>query len=698
MPEENQPPQTDAPKPNVATPGDMRELNGRRRKWPLRFGPWSATDLVVVALLTILLVYIYREHRKDTFRAAEKVAERYAAGTHPRLDDLVRAGLTGGVAAATLLALALAVFRPLWNSRLPAPVPPGATTPIPPLRWWFWTAMLAAVAAGGALRWERMDTGIYSDEAYTLRRYSMGDWEKQGLAPAVFEPATWNDTAFGNREGNNHVLFTVASRACLDAWRSLTGAGEGRFNETAIRLPAFIAGTLGIAALGLALAAMGRPGAGVAAMLFACVHPWHLRYSAEARGYGFVLLLVPLLLAFAAMALRTGAWRWWLGFGAAQFALMASFLGAIYFVAALNLALFLGVIFQPCAPNFRFGGLARLGVAGVVSLILFLPLMGPSLPQVWVYLQEDRAQGAPTLVWLFDTWCYLATGMPWDPGETGNPLLLGVLRPGPPWLAALTVAWSLLLFPVLILTGVADLWNAKQPYRWLAMALVATAPLTIAHTALSGKLLFYWYLITALPSLLIAAGAGLAAVSAALVPAAVRDPNRAERAGSHVAVDVARLALSGGLIAVFAAGIAPQAGIVMNHSRTPTRETAEAVREHAPGEPDPVSVVFWTFTPMYEPDLIVVWNAVELAESMKRAINERRPLKLGYSNRDFASRTDETRGLLKLAESEEFFAEPRLLYGIESDAFTHYVRAMKPGLDAGAIDAAVQRLTTNASP
>ena len=78
------------------------------------------------------------------------------------------------------------------------------------------------------------------------------------------------------------------------------------------------------------------PLAGVLAAWLLALHPWHLRFAAEARGYSLMLCIIPILLYFWVRAIRENRWRWWLLHSASQFALVYCYPGSLYVLIVLN--------------------------------------------------------------------------------------------------------------------------------------------------------------------------------------------------------------------------------------------------------------------------------------------------------------------------------------------------------------------------
>ena len=94
-----------------------------------------------------------------------------------------------------------------------------------------------------------------------------------------------------------------------------------------------------IGALAWCLWRVGLPwAAGFAAILMA-IHPWHLRYISEARGYSLLLLCIPLLLGTMVAVLHRGTWRRWIAFGSVEVVLLWVYPAGVTILAVANAAL-----------------------------------------------------------------------------------------------------------------------------------------------------------------------------------------------------------------------------------------------------------------------------------------------------------------------------------------------------------------------
>ncbi|MGF1656590.1 MAG: glycosyltransferase family 39 protein [Verrucomicrobiales bacterium] len=377
-----------------------------------------------------------------------------------------------------------------WHERMGRSTS-GSTKPT-----WF-VGLLAVVALGGTLRFDGLDKTLWNDEEYTLRRYVWGyhapDAEHQRLE---FHPVSWEQTFYGNRGANNHVLFSVLARLSLDGWRLVTGESYDRFSEVAYRLPSFFAGLATIGILALLLRSLNLPVTGLAAATFLSLHPWHIRYSTEARGYALAMLLILVAMYLAVLAMRHRRWRYWLGFGVAQAGFMLAFPGALYVAVILNAMVGLWLSIRSRARRFSdlFQEASPWLVAGLMSVMLFVQAYAPSIPQVRLYLERDIALGSMGLGWFQDVGAHLLLGVPvktdGTPTEALGQSLERISESFP-----LFTLWLWVFVPFLLLRGV---WGfARRGALPLTLALILPGALLLAflHNNLGGNFVFSWYLV-----------------------------------------------------------------------------------------------------------------------------------------------------------------------------------------------------------
>ena len=68
--------------------------------------------------------------------------------------------------------------------------------------------------------------------------------------------------------------------------------------EWVVRIPAWLGGVGAVCMLGVLLRRVISPLAGVLAAWLFALHPWHIRFASEARGYSLMLCIIPIVLYF----------------------------------------------------------------------------------------------------------------------------------------------------------------------------------------------------------------------------------------------------------------------------------------------------------------------------------------------------------------------------------------------------------------
>lgn len=376
-------------------------------------------------------------------------------------------------------------------------------------RAWIWLVLI--LVAAGALRWPRMGLSFYNDEAHTFRNYIAGRFVPAGEGKLKWRQARWIETFWLNKVGNNLMPCSVFGRVSYDAWRKLAGAPNGTVCEAAVRLPQFLAGMASIVVLWLAARRMLGAGAGCWAAALAALHPWHVRYSTEARAYGFLLLGIALCWYFLQRALEDGRRRWWIGLGLAQFLCVWSFAGSVYFLAVLDAMVFVSLA-RSCArrpssldPMLRFAGGLLIGA------MVALPLMLPTIPPLVEAMRRlDSLKGEMGLPWWTDALAGIFFGVRGIDWDWENPHNLSLLRAVGRWPGL----W-------VVVAGAVGLWLAGLIIqvrrggagRWLALAGPAAVVLSWAIMSARGQFLHPWYVLFTVPSLVLAAAAAVAGVA-----------------------------------------------------------------------------------------------------------------------------------------------------------------------------------------
>jgi hypothetical protein len=223
--------------------------------------------------------------------------------------------------------------------------------------------------------------------------------------------------------------------------------------------------------------------------------------------------------------------------GGSLFGMLYSYPGSLYFAMSLGLALagWLGIRWWRGDRAAR-RNLVRFLVVGCVAAMGYLPLILPAVPQVIEYLPRIRgALGSP---WLVVTWTEYATGVMMPPfneilqWKAANPIVTAAEVPSiwaDDWrcLTSLFVPREPLLFvtaflivPALIVVGARHIVR-RAPTCLPLMAAGLAAPLMAYtyHLWPATPILFYWYLIFALPILIGLVGAGIDRVGERLAAA-----------------------------------------------------------------------------------------------------------------------------------------------------------------------------------
>lgn len=493
------------------------------------------------------------------------------------LADTVAIALWWAAGLNALLCLLLAGTAGLWARGGPPPTPPVPAA----RRAGFALLLAAATLLGGGLRWPLAGTGLWSDEAWSLRHVISGAARpaREGGERLVVRRVPWRSTLWRYEEPTNQVLASVAGRLSLAAWRRATGADVPAFDERALRLPALAAALVSIPLLGLLLREWGFARAGVAAAFLLALHPWHVRWGATGRGYAFVMLFAITGALALTRALRTGSARALALYAGALVLMLWSHLLSLWLAVGLGAAGLVAAVARESSGSLRarLGTAARLAVANLAAAMLLLQLMAPNAAQLRGWRDTfvgEHERARLTLPAVGHLWSFLATGMPAREPDVPE------RRPGAypsladaagrhPWVYAV----ALVVLPLLAAAGLLRAVAAGGPARAVAFGLAAGAPLALAASlALSG----IWYArfgLYALPAV-------VAFVALGLDGALARAPWRSARAR--------RLGVAAGLalgLAGFQALVWPETAVLLARPHQPSREVAALLAREAGGAP-----------------------------------------------------------------------------------------------------------------
>jgi len=530
----------------------------------------------------------------------------------------------------------------------------------------FWPLVILAMAVTAVTGWPRLGQSLWHDEAYPVRRTIVGAYKEQKDGTLKLDPVSWQETLFYFKKPN-HVLHSVICRVFNDTWRLAARPKGLQFSETATRFPTYLAGIAGIATIALFLRKLGFPQAAVIAAFLLALHPWHIRYTTEARSYAFVLCLAPLLLYFFLQALDRGKWRWWAAFAATQFVLMYFYPTCIYVLGVLNLCAPLAIWWRHGRSTETLAIGLRWVVANVFAGMAFLQMMLPIVPQLLAYLKETRGLGEVDYRWTQNFLAHLLSGLPWSYTlKYESPYLelypWAVNHPG------LFVLIGLLAIAFLVL-GIRRLIAAGRIPALLVLPMLLPAILCYIEIRAKSGHMYEWYIIFLLPGVVALTALGMDELISA----------GRSRSSRIAGVAVVILLLSG-----YAAWTMPQRQRLMAGSMQPHRESVLLTRPTLdPFDPRQEGILTATFfgDPYpYDPRMILFHSMPKFADLIRKADAENKPLfiNLGY----LVSVEGEHPNKYEFLKNSGLFEDLGILWGFEALQSRH-VFQYKPGSAAG---------------
>lgn len=569
--------------------------------------------IITAALfLGLLTTFCLVDRPEKALREADR---RQAEGRSTPMKYMAPAWLWRGlradlVVAGVLLALTPLAVRRFSPTRTDRPAQSAA-----PLHTAEWVGLAAAVAIFASSGVPRLGHSLWGDEEYASGKFIADQVDVAEDGTVSISPTPWIETLWNYWRPTNHMGFTVVARLCHDTFfQRPTGPTAPFLSETLIRLPSLLAGIASIFLLVWACRVWDWRRAAVPVALAYAGHAWLVRFGVDARGYGFVLMLVPLLIGILGRALQTGLWRWWVPFGLVQFYLLWTYLGNSHLLLSVNLAA-LWIIWRKEAAPDRGIQLTRWFAANMLTVLLAVGIMAPMLIPFLNFMKAHNLAGALNGVWLLDAATYITSGAPWYAWSQTNPLCTAISRDGLP--LGIDVA-MLVIVAALAGTGVWAIAR-NQEQQGLLMFLVGGPLLVIGHLVLSNTKPYHWYLIPFLPALLILWAAGL----------------------NHLWQQrrTAALVLSAFLIlSVHALGW-QQVRLLVAHPIEANRESVALTRTVTnPRHPDYGKEALTAYCVMtagsYDPASIRFKTADELKLIIERARRENRPLFVNYGFRE----------------------------------------------------------------
>ncbi|MCF6312398.1 MAG: glycosyltransferase family 39 protein [Verrucomicrobiales bacterium] len=557
--------------------------------------------------------------------------------------EFVSTGLWYGAAVGGGIVLLL-LFSIKWWSLKIEPIAPSIS--FPPRRTLYWILGIAVI--GLTVRLPRMDLSLYNDESFNFTRFIHGQFKDDKITgEPSYKANSWKKTIWGNIQGNNGVFYSILARVCHDSWQKLVGAADGEVGESALRLPSLLAGTASIVVIGLLAYIWGGARMALIAAWLTTLHPWHLRYSTEARPHGLVILFASILLLTLILAVREGRWRWWIGFGLTQFLCLWAYIASVYFLVPLNLAVLVWMLMtkRDRIPRWLF--------VNALGAVLYLQLAAPALPQIASALSSAGFKGYTSLRNVIEILAYLVSGMPLVDSVPENPW-------SPAWQnIGVTGEVLFYLMAAVLLFGLLRVLLSKNAKAiFISVVGVSSVAFTIAMSNLNESILHHWYVIYALPVFIL--------IMAATVESLWSSRIRMFRvAGPFLLVGM--MASFGYPFIAYSRQSKEQLRPIMMTIRGDVYPfDSESAR--------PLVAAFWSDT-IYDPTLTHTPSIAEVDKAIAQAERENRPFFIEFGYRPFSLHVKN--GLVPYIEDSGKFELIETFYGLEETQFTHYLYRLK---------------------
>jgi hypothetical protein len=468
----------------------------------LRRNPWAIATLVFLALAGGTCVAL--KDAKKPWVLQQENAERAARGKPPTHRSFREIWIWYGSAATAVIFLGAGATSRWWMR--PAP-PVRGCDPLFPIR----TGAAVTVQHFGLLlsgitllaavpRVARMDLSFWTDEDWALCSYVWGKHVEEADGTVTFHQTPWTDTLWFCKRANNHILYSVLSRTSLAVYNSIHGNGPDRISEWAVRFPALVAGLGAIVVAALLLRRFGHPVAGLIVACFLAIHPQHIIYSSEARGYSLMILLLLLTfwMGFAALEGRS-RWRHWIAFAVLEVLTLLSFTASVYVVALLNAAIVSVLWLRGGAMRDSSSRvvLGRWLVVNAIAAGVYATMALPDIVQTLYYLEHSKMFAWHMTLGDYQMlWAQVFTGQNYRLEMVGNPREFAVTTIAGGWLVLCLV---LCLMSVLLLTSLVHL---VRRYGWTALLFVSpvlAAVVGVIHNTAAGHAMLAPYLLPSLP-------------------------------------------------------------------------------------------------------------------------------------------------------------------------------------------------------
>ncbi len=474
---------------------------------------------------------------------SKEIIKRVEHGKVLQLSNYITIGTWYAAIAGAVLCLAGA--SALWFARAPQPVVPEA----PPksskaFRWGLAIVLLMALV----IRLPKAGHSLWNDELRSLEMFVIGETVQRDARHDFSD--SWQRATFANPEANNHLLCTIETRIAHGLWRAIDRpkAGEQPFSERWLRLPALLWGMLGIMLAGHLGRLQGGARLGLMTAALLAVHPWHVRFSTEARGYAAAMTcIVLIMLALHHLLVQHDRrWRWWLVLCAAHALCLMAYVASAPVLAGID-----GVACIALLRRRDWHGLSWLLAACALGATCFLDFSAPGLLQVSAFL-KDKAEGflAPiSRAWWQDIASAFTCGEDWHRGWLG-------MKRQPAWQMICLLAGGC----TLLLAGVLEIFRHGTPAMKAACAAWGCGlVITLAQNILGHQAMLSWYLCPLLPGL------------ALCVASALSSEDRPTFLVAIIAV------------AAWLCAVSPVLWSITQHPRQPVRDAAAWVKANAAG-------------------------------------------------------------------------------------------------------------------
>lgn len=318
-----------------------------------------------------------------------------AAATAAKQDVPWEADVDLGIHVAAWINLALLAIVALTSKWWTRSASPFYWPPEIPYRRWFWPLVFFSVVLCTAARLPLASKSLWWDETWVIRQCSHGSWkpDKKNPDELKFSPTNWKRCAFYYQKPTNHVPMSLAQKASLSAWRTVTGSPKNEFSDLAARIPPLTASAIAVVLLACLLRRWGKPAAGIVAAVLLAVHPWHIRYGVDARAYALVvpLCISALYAATCQIESRGRLLRHWVWLGLNQFLWLWAFPNALFDVGVMFALLAWLLVKQETNTADRWTVFLRLAVTHAFAAMLLIQMFLPNFMQArhWAGKEAD---------------------------------------------------------------------------------------------------------------------------------------------------------------------------------------------------------------------------------------------------------------------------------------------------------------------